>query len=167
MVTFDVLAFLVACLLVLSFQRAGSALMNYRGLRVITCPATGQPAAVKLAAWRVAMRSVAGGPALRIHECSGWPERQRCDQGCVREIAAAPADSLVPNILARWYQGRACACCGNPLRRAHAGRNQPGLISSERKLIEWQEIPPQNIPQTLATASPVCRACVIAETHTW
>lgn len=141
--------------------------MAYRGIRVITCPATGQPAAVELAAWRGAIRSVFGTPALRIHECSGWPERRACDQGCVREIAAAPANSLVPNILIRWYQDRACVCCGSPLRQFHVGRHQPGLINPERKLIEWKEIPPQNIPQVLATAGPVCRACVIAETHTW
>jgi len=167
MVTFDVVAFLVACLLVLSFQRVGGALLAYRGIRVITCPQTSQPAAVELAVWRGAVRSVIGRPGLRIHECSGWPERRGCDQGCVHEIAAAPADSLVPNILTRWYQDKACACCGNPLRQIHSGRRQPGLMSPERKLIEWKEIPPQNILQVLATAGPVCRACVISETHTW
>jgi hypothetical protein len=167
MVTSDVVAFLVACVLVLSFQRAGGALMAYRGIRVITCPQTSQAAAVELGAWRGAIHSVFGRPALRIHDCSGWPERRGCAQGCVREIAAAPADSLASHILARWYQDRACACCGNPLRQIHVGRRQPALISPERKLVEWKEIPPQNIPQVLATAGPVCRTCVIAETHTW
>jgi len=167
MVTFDVVAFLAPCLLILSFKKAGGALKTYRGIRVITCPETDQPAAVTLAVWRGAIRSVFGKPAPRIHECSGWPERRGCDQGCVREIAAAPAESLVPNILTRWCQERTCACCGNSLRQIHTGRHQPGLMSPERKLIEWKEIPPQSIPQVLATAGPLCRTCVIAETHTW
>ena len=167
MVTFDVVAVLVVCLLILSFQRAGGALMAYRGIRVITCPGTGQPAAVELAAWRGAIRSVFGRPALRIHECSGWPERRGCDQGCVREIAAAPADSLVPNILTKWYRNQACVCCGTPLRETHVARHQPCVISPERRMIEWKEIPPQNIPQVLATAGPVCWMCRVAETHTW
>jgi hypothetical protein len=166
MITFDVVAVLVTYLLILYFQKAGGALMTYRGIRVVTCPGTGQPAAVELAPWHVAMRPVFGKPALRIHECSGWPERRNCDQACVREIAAAPADSLVPNILTRWYQDRACVCCATPIRPIHAGRHQPCLMSPERKMLEWNEIPPQNIPQVLATAAPVCWTCRVAETHT-
>ena len=167
MITYDVFAILVMGLIVLYFQRAGGVLMTYRGIRVITCPGTGQPAAVELAAWRDAIRSFLGKPVLRIHECSAWPERRDCDQGCVRQIAAAPADSLVPNILARWYRDRACVCCGTPLRQIHTGRRRPGLMSPEHRMIEWQEIPPQKIPQVLATAGPVCRTCMVAETHTW
>jgi hypothetical protein len=45
--------------------------MTYRGIRVITCPETGQSAAVELAAWRGAIRSVLGKPVLRIHTCPG------------------------------------------------------------------------------------------------
>jgi len=167
MVTYDGFALLALCLLVLYFQRAGGALMTYRGVRVVTCPGTGQPAAVELAAWRAAVRPVFGKPALRIHQCSGWPERGHCDQGCVREIAAAPADSLVPNILAMWYQDRACVCCGTPFRQIHIGSHQPGLMSPEKIMIEWKEIPPQNIPQVLAAAGPVCWTCLMAETHSW
>jgi hypothetical protein len=166
MVTYDLVAIIAMCLVVLYFQRAGGALVTYRGIRVITCPATGQPAAVQLAAWRAALRSVIGNPPPRIHGCSGWPERRNCDQACAVEIAAAPADSLVPNILARWYQDRACVCCGAALQQVHMGRHQPCLMSPERKMIEWKDIPPEKIPQILPSAAPVCWKCLVAETHT-
>ena len=167
MVTLDVFAVLIMGVLLFCSLRTGAVLMTYRGIRVITCPGTGQSAAVELVAWGSAIRSVLWKPVLRIHTCSGWPERRNCDQSCVRQIAAAPADSLISNILARWYQDRSCVCCGTPLRQIHAGRHEPGLLSPERRMIEWQEIPPQKVPEVLATAGPVCRNCVVAETHTW
>jgi len=77
-VTFDVFAALVLGIAIFYFQRTGGVLMTYRGIRVIICPGTGQSAAVELAAWRGAIRSVLGKPILRIHTCSGWPERRNC-----------------------------------------------------------------------------------------
>ena len=62
----------------------------------------------------------------------------------------------------QWYQKRACVCCGAAL----AGI-QPAIMVPERHLMEWKDIPPEKIPQVLATAAPVCRACLNAETRTW
>jgi hypothetical protein len=167
MVTYDLVAIVAIWLVVLYFQRAGGAFMTYRGIRVVTCPATGQPAAVQVATCRSALRSIFGNPAPRIHACSEWPGRCNCDQACAREIRTAPADSLIPSILTRWYQDRACVCCGAPLRQFQLGRHQPCLMSPERKLIEWKDIPPEKIPQVLPSAAAVCWKCLVAETHTW
>ena len=167
MVTLDVFAVLLMGLLVLYVERVRGVLLTYRGVRVITCPGTGEPAAVELAAWRAATRPGFGRRSLRIHQCSEWPARRNCDHACVQQIAAAPADSLVPNIVTRWYENRACVCCGTPLQNTHAERHPPCLLNPDRKMIEWKEIPPQNIPHALATASPVCWTCLKAETHTW
>lgn len=167
MVTFDMFAIVVMCLLVLYVQRAGVALKAYRGTRLVTCPATGLPAAVELAAWRGAMLSFFRKPALRVHQCSEWPARQGCDQICARQIAADPQDTLVSSIVTRWYQGKDCTCCGVALGAMHSGPHQPGLMNAERKMIEWREIPPQDIPGALASASPVCATCLTAETQSW
>jgi hypothetical protein len=166
MVTYDLVAVLLICLFVLCFQRAGGALMIYRGIRVITCPETAQPAAVGLAAWPVAVSAVLRTP-LRIRECSLWPERRECDQACVQEIQATPAESLVTTILARSWQDKSCICCGAPLKKVRPGRHQPCLMGPALKMIEWRDISPQNIPEVAATSGLVCRTCRIAETHTW
>jgi len=167
MLTFDVLAILVMAAIVLGLQRAGGPAMNYRSVRVLTCPATHQSAAVQLDAWRGAIGWVFGRPALRIHRCSEWPSQRGCDQACLRDIAATPPESLVANILFRWYQNRSCVCCGTPFKETRIGRHPPCLMSPEGKMIEWRDIPPQNIPGVLASASPVCWTCLMAETHTW
>jgi hypothetical protein len=167
MVTFDVLAIVIIGFPIFFFERTGLVLTNCRGIRVVTCPGNRSGGRCGVGGWRAAIRAILGKPVLRIHKCSGWSERRNCDQGCVRQIVAAPAGTLVPNILARWYQDRACVCCGTPLQRIHTGRRQPGLMISERRMIEWENVPPQEIPQVLSTASPVCPTCLIAETHTW
>ncbi len=167
MVTNDLLALMAMCLVVLYIQKAGSAALSYRGTHVITCPGTGQPAAVEFDGWRTVLRPFLGRKALRVHRCSVWPERRNCDQACVGGIAASPKVSLVPNILTGWYRNRVCVCCGAPFGEQHAGMHQPCLLSPEGKMLEWKEVPPQNIPKVLETAGPVCWTCLMAETHTW
>ena len=166
MVIYDLYAILLTCLLVLCFQRAGGALMIYRGIRVIQCPETAQPAAVGLRAWRVAASAILRTP-LRIGECSRWPERGDCDQACVRAIQADPAASLVTTILAGWWQNRSCVCCGASLKKIRPGRHSPCFMGPGLRMIEWKDIAPQNIPEMLASSRPVCRTCLVAETHTW
>jgi len=167
MVSYDLLALLAITLLILSVQRAASAMHEYRGTRLITCPQTGRTAAVELALPTAALTGIFRKPYLRVRKCSGWPERRGCDQACTKEIGLAPADSLVGNILTRWCQDQSCVCCGAKLRASPVGRHQPCLMSPERKVFEWREVPPQELPRTLETCGPVCWTCLMAETHTW
>jgi hypothetical protein len=39
-------------------------------------------------------------------------------------------------------------------------------MGPDQRMLEWKEIQAENIPRTLATHAPVCRTCLVAETHT-
>lgn len=144
--------------------RAVIRVLEYRGKRVITCPETGAPAAVEVDARHAAITSILGGPDLRLNDCSRWPERQGCGQECLRQIERAPMECLARTILARWYEGKACALCGRGFGEINWHDHKPALMSPERKLVEWPEVSPEKIPEALATHLPVCWNCHVAET---
>jgi hypothetical protein len=72
---------------------AGRAYFKYRGTRLVTCPETDSPAAVRVGAGRIMASSSIGEPDLRLGSCSRWPERRLCGQPCLSQIEAAPAPS--------------------------------------------------------------------------
>jgi hypothetical protein len=146
--------------------RTARTYLRFRGRRVVACPETGQPAAVELASWRTAVRAAFERPAPRLRACSRWPGRALCDQACLPRIAAAPEEFLVVTIVSRWYQGKTCVCCGKPLGRITPWAHRPCLLSPDREISEWKDIPAENIPRVLATHAPVCWTCLVAETHT-
>jgi hypothetical protein len=63
--------------------------LRYRGTRVVTCPATGDPSRVSLNARKAAFSSVTGGVELAVASCERWPEHKNCGQECVSESATA------------------------------------------------------------------------------
>ncbi len=136
---------------------------RYRGTRVVTCPETKQPVAVRLDRGHAAATSLAGDAELRLESCTRWPERQHCGQECIAQIEASPEGCLVRNILARWYEGASCALCGNPIE-IHWGDNRPALLTPDRKTIEWDEIRPETLPSILATHERACWSCHVANT---
>ena len=87
------------------------AYFEYRGKSLITCPETHKPEAVDVAAGEVAVGAFLSEPTLRLKECSRWPERQDCGQECLSQIEVGPANCLVWNIVAQWYEGKSCAFC--------------------------------------------------------
>jgi len=139
---------------------------RFRGTRVVTCPENGQPAAVELATWHMAVTATFRGPTLRLRDCSRWRERAACDQACRRRIEAAPEEYLVLTILSKWYQDKTCTCCGRPLGEISQSMHRPCLMSPDMRISEWKDIPAESIPGTLATHAPVCWTCLVAETHT-
>jgi hypothetical protein len=134
-----------------------------KGARIVTCPETKQPVAVRLDPGHVAATTMAGEPELRLESCTRWPERQHCGQECLSQIEASPEGCLVRNILAHWYEGASCALCGNPIK-VHWGDNKPALMTPDHKTLEWDEIRPEALPQILATHQRVCWSCHVANT---
>jgi len=57
---------------------------RYRAARVLPCPETGRSAQVGVDAARAAFTAAFGPPRLRARECSLWPARRGCAQGCLR-----------------------------------------------------------------------------------
>ena len=138
--------------------------LTLRGKRLVTCPETKKPAAVELEAGPVAMESLIGPFSLRLRECSRWPERQNCGQGCLSQIEAAPEDCLVWAIISKWYQGRECIYCHKPFGQIKWHEHGPALVTSDRNTVQRNKIPVEKLPEILATHWPVCWDCHVAET---
>lgn len=140
--------------------RAG---LRYRGKRVITCPETKQPAAVHVNAVKAAREAVLGGTSIRLDQCSRWPERAGCGQECLSEIQADPEKCLVWNLVDEWYRGKSCAYCQKQFGEIHWHERHPALLGPDRTVVQWNEVPPQDLPQILQNYLPVCWNCYIAE----
>jgi len=164
--TYLVIAILGLALLTLGFARIAGAYLRFRGKRVVTCPATEQPAAVELAAGHAALRAAFHQPTLQLSDCSRWPAQPGCCQECLKQIELAPEECLVRTILTRWYQGKSCTYCGRPLAEINWWQHKPSLASPELRILEWKDVQPETIPGVLQTHLPVCWNCYVAETHT-
>lgn len=57
--------------------------LRYRPRKHLTCPETGNEVEVHVDASRAAITATFGEPLLRVKDCSHWPERKECDQGCL------------------------------------------------------------------------------------
>ena len=144
--------------------RLAGAWRKYRGQRVIACPETRQPAGVVVDARHAAATALGGVAELRLSSCSRWPERAGCGQPCLSQIAAAPEDCLVRNILAKWYEGKTCASCGRAVGEGEWLAAQPALMGADGISLDWSGIPVDKLQETLAAARPVCFACHTAGT---
>lgn len=142
--------------------RQARAWWEFRGRRVIVCPDNREPAGVVVDARHAALTSILGAPELRLSSCSRWPERGGCGQPCLSQIAASPEDCLVRNIVARWYEGKACAFCGQSFGLIEWTEAKPALLQANGVSIEWSEVPSDKLPEMLAAGRPVCFACHIA-----
>ena len=137
---------------------------RFYGARLVTCPETKQPAAVTLDVRDAATESILGPPRFRLSECSRWPEREGCGQECLRQIEHSPEDCLVRNIVAKWYQGKKCVYCFKPFETVDdIFHHKPALSGPDRKVVEWDEIKPEKLPEVFATALPVCWTCHMVE----
>ena len=136
--------------------------LNYRGDRVVRCPENHRPAGVRLDAGHAAITSFGSAPHLRLHTCSRWPTKAGCGQECLREIEESPADCLVRNIADRWYEGKSCASCGNPIGPVEWGPSQPALFFADKRSVEWKRVPADLLLETLEAAAPICFACHMA-----
>jgi len=164
MSTLLVLSIVVAAVVVvLGLGRFLRAFFHQRGQRLVACPETQQPAAVRVNAVRAALSSLRGRPQLRLDACSRWPEREGCGQECLAEIAAAPEGCMVRGMLVRWYEGKRCALCGSDVDAAHWYAHEPALLDANGQTLEWRQIPALDLEGVLETHRPVCWNCHIIE----
>ena len=154
----------VAVALGIAIRRIMEAGVRFRGQRLVTCPQDHRPAGVMVDAAHAALTAWARDPELRLTGCTHWPERAACGQPCISQIEAAPEDCLVRGILTRWYDGKYCARCGKPVEEAYWDVCKPALLVPGDVLKEWDQIPAEQLPETLETARPVCFHCFIAAT---
>lgn len=149
----------VACFFIVVGARA---FLKYRGVRVVTCPETKRPAAVRVDAGHAAVSAAWDHTELRLEKCSRWPERGRCEQSCLKEIAAAPHDCLLRSILSRWLAGKKCVYCDRPISLAtHA--QQPALRHPDGHTLDFASMQPDELVAHLDEFAPVCFDCHLAE----
>ncbi|MGH9578049.1 MAG: hypothetical protein ACRD3R_11485, partial [Terriglobales bacterium] len=121
------------------------------------------PEVVQLKTSRAVVSSFFGKPSFRLNDCSRWPERRNCAQDCVRQIEAAPLGCLIRNMLDRWYEGKVCTLCRQPVGHVDWYERQPAVRDQEGITREWRDIPATRIPEVLTTHQPVCWNCHVAE----
>jgi hypothetical protein len=153
----------LAAVAALGLVRLAWVWFTYRGNRVITCPENRAPAGVRVNARHAAATALVKAPELRLSTCSRWPERQGCGQQCLSQIAAAPADCLVRNILASWYKDKVCASCGQSFHDIEWSR-KPALLTAQNTSLEWEQVPAEKLFEVLAESAPLCFACHMAKT---
>lgn len=77
---------------------------KYSGARPVTCPENHQPAVVALDARHAAATVMDGSPALRLCDCTQWPERAICNQACLSQaLHAQPYIEVKPRGTKRIY----------------------------------------------------------------
>jgi hypothetical protein len=138
--------------------------VKYRGERVITCPETHQAAAVHVDATKAARQAIFGKSYVRLDQCTRWPERQNCGQDCLSQVNADPAACLVWNMVDQWYRGKSCAYCQKPFANIHWHDRHPALLAPDHTCVQWNEVPPEKLPEVFESYLPVCWNCYIAET---
>ncbi|HYR27382.1 MAG TPA: hypothetical protein VEU30_02895, partial [Thermoanaerobaculia bacterium] len=89
--------------------------VRYRGKRIVTCPETNLPVSTEINAALAAGTRLAKQPRFVVTACSRWPEHAGCAQACALQIEASPDETLVRNIVTRWYAERNCAYCARPI----------------------------------------------------
>lgn len=57
-----------------------------RARRVVICPENAERAVVRPDAFAFAATSLGRSPILRLSDCTRWPERAGCPQGCVTNL---------------------------------------------------------------------------------
>jgi hypothetical protein len=91
---------------------------QYSGSRLVSCPENQRPSVVGIDGRHAVATGMDGCPELRLCECTRWPERSNCAQGCLPQAlqAQAPVEVKVrtkqiyhlPVVLAAfaaWYLG--------------------------------------------------------------
>ncbi len=148
------------CLLLVRVLRS---YLRYRNKMVLTCPETEQPVGVDVDATRAALSGTVGKASLRLTDCTRWPEKQDCGQECLSQLEASPESCMVKKKLESWYEGKACACCDKGIGDIRWHEHKPALVGPDHRLLQWEDVPPEEMTDVLTTHQPVCGTCNFAE----
>jgi hypothetical protein len=138
--------------------------LRVRGARIVVCPETQQPVAVRVDVGHAVATAIREKPDLTLTSCSRWPERHECDQACVTQIETAPSETDPRTIAARYFGAEHCAICARRIEAPGPVTLQPGFMDPGTHIVKrWDEIPPQDLPAAIATRRPLCSNCTLAE----
>jgi len=132
--------------------------LRYRNEMVVICPETKREVGVVVDVKRAAITG-----SVRLTDCTHWPEKQGCGQECLAELEASPESCMVRKRLEIWYGGKACACCDKGFVDIRWHEHKPALVSPDHKLLQWADVPAEEMSEVLKTHQPVCGTCNFAE----
>ena len=137
---------------------------RFGGGQVIICPETGEQAMVEVDVRHAAVTSLLGQPEIRLESCWRWPLNQECGQECLVELDVAPPECLVRSVLMKWYKGKRCVFCQRTFDEITLTDHKPALLCLEGTSVEWSQVKMSDLAEVLATHTPVCWNCHIAQT---
>lgn len=157
---FLIIAVFVVAAIAIGAVQIHTALVQFRGRRLVSCPETAEPVYVSLDPAAAAVPATLGWPPdFRLRTCTRWPDRRWCGQSCLLEIARAPETTLMREIESVWYSGKRCVRCGEALSGIASENEAPPILSPTHTRVEWKEIAPDRLNDVLATYSPLCVVC--------
>lgn len=156
------MATIVFTVLALGALAVGVLAWRYRGKRLVVCPENAQTVTTEIGAVRAAVARLTGGDRVVITSCTRWPGKEDCDQACAPAIAASPRETLVTDIVTRWYAERACVLCGKQIQDL-GGAIVPALRPAGGAIRPWSDVPPEELPSLMNSAVAVCASCELAE----
>ena len=158
------IALLVLAVLLVYLIIAVRTWARVRGARVVVCPETQTQVAVNVDVGHAITTAIREKADLRLTSCSRWPERQDCDQPCVKQIEMAPADTRATTIAAHFFSRERCAICRRRIDPPGHVTLQPGFMDPATNNVErWNELPTKDLPRAIATWRPLCGNCTLAE----
>lgn len=137
---------------------------RFGGEQVVICPETGKQAMVEVDVRHAALTSLVRQTDIRLESCWRWPLNQECGQECLVELDVAPPECLVRSVLMKWYKGKRCVFCQRAFDEITLTDHKPALFSLEGVFVEWPQVRMSNLAEVLATHTPVCWNCYIAQT---
>ena len=102
-------------------------------------------------AWRYALSIVAFGAWIALTR-PAWPATRR------QWIHLA-----VSGVLMHWYRDKNCVYCKKSFHELHWADHRPALLSTDARLLTWNEVALNQLQTVLDTHSPVCWDCYIAQ----
>ena len=79
-------------------------------------------------------------------------------------VPISPHDRAVTEQLKRFFDGKTCAICNQPIAPVQRTGQKPGLWNpTTHATYSWEEIPDANLAAVLETHQPLCPACQVAE----
>jgi hypothetical protein len=155
-------------LVVLSFLLLGVAIFAAEFLlarhafgapRVIRCPATSRPAAVRLESFRAAIaRTLGREPKIEICDCSRWPDGASCARRCMHDIVR-DFDPTRQTSTDRWRASAQCSKCASALVAEGRPQTRIHFISPKGMVFEWTELPFDWLGEALESWQPLCGEC--------
>lgn len=128
--------------------------------RVIRCPATSRPAAVRLESFRAGIaRALGREPKIELADCSRWPDAANCARGCMADIVGDFDATRLSAQIGRWRASSQCSKCGLFFMSEGRGRTKVHFISPNGMVFEWNELPFDWLGEALESWQPLCSHC--------